>query len=101
MPDTQDADVKAAVEAKIGRMFGNVAFYSITLSTWRDSKNNLWKPNTTLKLNAPAAMIYTDYEFIIRSVRFEQNSISQTATLNLVMPGTFSGKIPETLPWDE
>lgn len=101
IPDTQDADIKAAVEAKIGRMFGNVVFYSITLSTWRDSKGNLWEPNTTIKINAPTAMIYADYEFIIRSVRFEQDSDSQTATLNLVMPGTFSGEIPETLPWDD
>lgn len=100
-PDTLDADVKSAVEAKAGRMFGNVASYSVRMATWRDPNGNLWEPNKTLKLLAPDAMIYSEYEFVIRSVEFEQDRAIQTATLNLVMPGSFSGEVPEVLPWDE
>lgn len=99
-PDTLNADVKGAVEAKAGRMFGNMVSYSITVISWRDPSGNLWEPNTTIKLLAPDAMIYTEYEFIIRSVEFNRDRATETATLNLVIPGSFSGKIPESLPWD-
>jgi prophage tail gpP-like protein/phage tail protein X len=99
-PDTLDADVKGAVEAKAGRMFGNMASYSVRVATWRDPQGNLWEPNTIVKLQAPEAMIYNEYAFVIRSVEFEREGRKETATLNLVIPGSFSGKVPESLPWE-
>ena len=56
-PDVSGGGVKASVDAKAGRMFGAMASYSVALSTWRDPAGNLWAPNTTLKLQAPGAMI--------------------------------------------
>lgn len=100
-PDTLDADIKGATEAKAGRMFGNAVAYSIRVTTWRDPLGNLWTPNTTLTLLAPDAMVYNEYEFVIRSVVYEKDSKTKTATLNLVIPGAFSGKVPEVLPWDD
>lgn len=99
--DAKDGDVKEAVEAKAGRMFGNMASYSVEVAAWHDSSGKLWEPNTTIKLIAPDAMIYTEYNFIIRNVRFSKTESEETATLNLVMPGSFEGKIPESLPWDD
>ena len=99
--DTQDADVKAAVEAKAARMFGGAVTYILGLNTWRDPSGELWTPNTTVKLTAPGVMIYSEYEFIIRSVEFSRMESSETAALTLVLPGAFSGEIPETMPWDE
>lgn len=98
--NTKKADVKEAVNAKLGRMFGNMAAYSISLPTWRDPRGNLWEPNTIVSLFAPDAMIYSDYKFIIRSVEFERTGDKELAVLNLVLPGAFSGTIPEALPWD-
>lgn len=100
-PDTLDADVKSAVEAKAGRMYGNMASYSVRVATWRDPNGNLWEPNTLIKLLAPDAMIYKEYGFVIRSIEFTRDRATETATLNLVIPGSFSGKTPEALPWDE
>lgn len=100
-PDTIDSDVKEAVSAKASRMFGNMVSYAVLVDTWRDPSGKLWTPNTTVKLQAKNAMIYTDYEFVIRSVEYTRDSNSETATLNLVIPGAFSGEIPKELPWDE
>lgn len=100
-PDSLDADVPATVQAKAGRMFANVAAYAIRVATWRDPNGQLWKPNTTLKLLAPDAMVYTEYEFTIRSIAFEEEADKRTATLDLIIPGTFRGELPEALPWDE
>jgi len=94
------AELKEGVGVRIGRMFANAASYSITVSTWRDSKNRLWRPNTTIKLIAPGAMIYTSYEFIIRRIKFIRDNNRFTADLNLITPGSLSGKVPEDLPWD-
>ena len=100
-PDTIDSDVREAVSAKASRMFGNMVSYSVVVDTWRDVKGALWEPNTTVKLQAKSAMIYNEYEFVIRGVNYERNANSETATLDLVIPGSFSGQIPEALPWDE
>lgn len=99
--DTAGGDIKAAVQSKIGRMFGNMVTYSIHMDTWRDPKGNLWEPNTTITLTASDAMVYKEYEFIIRSIDFDKDSVSKSATLHVVLPGAFSGEIPEALPWDE
>ena len=93
-------DVKAAVEAKAGRMYGDSVSYSVTVSTWRDVSGNLWKPNTRIKLKAPQVMIYSDYTFLIKNVTFFKNDSTETALLDLVLPGSFAGLIPESLPWD-
>lgn len=98
--DTEGGDVTAAVEAKAGRMFGSMASYSVQVSTWRDSNGDLWAPDTTVALEAPDAMVYSEYSFTVRSVAFDQDSDQQTATLDLVIPGSFSGQQPEALPWE-
>jgi len=99
--DTLSADVKTTVEAKLGRMFGDIVGYSVQLTTWRDPLGNLWEAGKTVKLIAPDAMVYNEYEFIIRSVTFDRDSKSETAVLNLTFPESFSGEIPKVLPWDE
>ncbi|MCH9712710.1 MAG: hypothetical protein K0U20_08820, partial [Proteobacteria bacterium] len=99
-PDTIDSTVKAAVEATTGRMFGSMVSYSVRVATHRDPAGNRWESNKTLILRAPDAMVYNDYEFVIRSVEFEKDDKTETAILNLVLPGSFSGEIPDKLPWD-
>ena len=99
--DTIPGNVKAAAEAKAGYMFANTVSYSVVLAQWRDTNNDLWKPNTTITLKADGVMIYSEYEFIIRTVKFSKNQDTEIAELKLVLPGSFSGQIPESLPWDE
>ena len=98
--DADDVTVQTAVENKIGRMFGNAVQYAVNVSTWRDSSGNLWQPNTMIHVEAADAMIYNQYKFVIRSINFAKNSKKETATLNLVLVGCFTGKIPESLPWE-
>ena len=98
--DTTPGDIKAAVEAKAGRMVAGSASYSVPVAAWRDPTGRLWTPNTTIKLLAPGAMIYTPYEFLIRKVTLNATADRRDAVLGLVLPGVFSGVLPESLPWD-
>lgn len=77
-----------------------MATFTATVSTWRDSNGELWKPNTKLKVRAPDAMIYDYYEFEIKSVDLSQDEIEETATLTLALPGSFNGEPPEEFPWE-
>jgi len=100
VPDTAEADVKTATEAKLGRMFGAAVSYSVEVSTWRDPEGKVWSPDTTVTLEAPGAMIYSEYDLLVRSVELSKTADTETARLTLVLPGSFSGKIPEALPWE-
>jgi prophage tail gpP-like protein len=98
--DTDTVNIKTAVNAKTGRMFANMLTYSVSVSSWIDKNRNLWDPNTTISLFAPQVMIYNKYDFIVRSVEFIKTATSESAIIELIPPGGFSGKIPERLPWD-
>lgn len=98
--DVTEAGLKKAVAARAGRMFGNMVSYTVTVDTWRDSSGALWEPNTIISVEASGAMIYKEYKFVIRTVEFNRTSREETASLNLVIPGSFNGKVPGALPWD-
>jgi|SRR5688572_91682 len=101
LDDTERGDTAEETRAKAARMFANAAAYTVEVATWRDPKGALWKPNTTLTLFAPDAMVYSEYELLVRTVTLKQSKESTTATLGLVLPGVFSGEIPTALPWNE
>ena len=94
-------DTKTAVEAKIGRMFADSVSYTVVIPSWFTPDGELWAPNTTVKIEAPGAMIYSSFEFLIRKVIYSRTAERETVTLTLVIPGVFTGLIPENLPWDE
>jgi prophage tail gpP-like protein len=99
--DTEAADVPQAVKAAIGRMVASVVTYEVAdLPGWRDPQGDLWKPNSTITLLAPEAMIYRETELLIRAVKLRQTAETETATLSLVLPGTFGGTLPKELPCD-
>ena len=98
--NTSDADLSESVKSKAGRMFSSVVTYSVEVASWRDESGELWWPNTFISVNSPSAMIYSESTFLIRSVILNKTSSKETATLNLILPGSFAGKIPEKMPWD-
>lgn len=98
--DTERAFGPEATKAKLGRMFGAMVSWDIEdLPTWRDPQGKLWDPNTILTLNAPGAMVYKATEMLVREVKLRQGSDRLSASLNVVLSGSFSGTIPSTLPW--
>lgn len=101
LDDVEKGDGPAAVRAKVGRMFGNAVTYVLQLPTWRTPSGKLFEPNTTISVYAPRAMIYRETELLIRDVYLKQSQNEQTCSLGCVLPGSFSGEIPEFMPWDE
>jgi prophage tail gpP-like protein len=101
LEDLERGDAPAAVNAKLGRMFGNMVAYTVNVPTWRDPQGDLWKPNTTVTLLAPDAMVYRETELLVRDVTLRQTGEEQMGSLGLVLPGAFSAHVPTRFPWDE
>ena len=98
--DTTETDITTTTNDKVGRMFGNMVSYSVQVSTWRTPAGDLWEPDMTVQLTSPGAMVYQPTNLIIRRVSFNQAVNNRTATLDLVLLGSFSGGVPESLPWE-
>jgi prophage tail gpP-like protein len=102
VPNTKDTDLEAAVLAKASRMYANAVAYTVAVPTWRDTNDNLWQPNTIVRVTAPGAMIYKPFDFVVRAVVFSGDKESETATLDVMMPGSFAEAAEVGgLPWDE
>lgn len=99
-PDTTPEGGQSAAEAKLGRMYANAVSWNVPVPSWRGPSGAVWQPNTTIKLTAPNAMIYSETEFLIKEVRLSTGRESRTALLTVVLPGAYSGQAPETLPWE-
>lgn len=99
-PDMLDADVQRSVDSKIGRMFANAISYEVEVATWRDQSGAIWTPNTLITLQAEGAMVYRRSTFLIRSVTLNKTPSSETAVLNLILPGALAGEVPAVMPWD-
>jgi prophage tail gpP-like protein len=99
--DVNAGDLPGAVKAKMARMFGNMVSYVVEVPTWRDASGTLWQPNTTVTLEAPAALVYRDSQLIVRDVILRATASSVTASLGLILPGGLTGEQPEQgdLPW--
>ena len=99
--DTESAPAVDTVKAKMGRMFGNAASYSIEVATIHDPVGAVWSPDSIVTLLAPDAMVYNESRFTIRTVDIARTRDKESAVLNLALPGAFGGQIPEALPWDD
>ena len=99
IPDSQEGAVVPAVNAKAARMYGEAVAYTVAVPGIRNANGDLWAPGQRVMLQAPGAMIYEPYEFMIRSVAMTRNQTQATTSLTLMIPGAFSGTLPEVLPW--
>lgn len=97
--DSDDGELELAVSTMSARMFGGVVAVSLDVSTWRDDSGELWQPNTTILFSNPQLGIEEPFEFTISDVTLTKNATEKGANLTLTLPGSFGGKIPESLPW--
>lgn len=101
LDDVEKGDAPTAVAAKYGRMLANACTYVVHVPSWRGPHGRVWAVNETVTLEAPLAMVYGEYEFLVRDVYLKENNHERTASLGLVVPESFRGEIPKRMPWDE
>lgn len=98
--DSSAGDIRGATLARFGRMLANAASWTINdIPTWHTPGGGLYRPNQWVTLLAPGVMCYRRTKFLIRTVTYTATPEAWKCSLNLVLPGVFSGAIPEALPW--
>ena len=96
--EASGADLQRAVKWKAGLMFASAIKYTANVQGLRDERGDLWQANTFIDLTAPSAMINKETTFLIESVNLDRGE-GDSASLNLVLPESYQGEIPKTLPW--
>jgi prophage tail gpP-like protein len=104
MVDDADEDgLEEAVKAKAGRMFASAVSYTLVVMGNEDKGGNLYGKNICVSVCAPGAMIYKETKLLARQTeisRDDKNDGKRT-TFSLVLPGSYSGELPEVFPWEE
>lgn len=97
--ESQGAELQATVKFKAGRLFSNSIKISVEVVGWRGINKKIWTPGDFITLLAPNCYFFNETKLMIRSVSFSRDASSETASLELVFPGVYSGEFPERLPW--
>lgn len=95
----EPGELATAVNSIAGRMFSGVVSVTIELATWFDDSGDAFGPRKTIMIQSEEDYIPEPFEFEIATAVLAKKNDAMTATLNCVLPGVFSGEIPERMPW--
>lgn len=93
-------DLQRAVCAQAGRMFADCVSYELNCEGHIFVGGRLCKKGLCVCVKAPKAMIRRETNFIARNIKIIRTAEGKTTQLSLVLPGSYTGKIPEVLPWE-
>jgi prophage tail gpP-like protein len=94
------SDLENAVKAHAGRMFADCVSFELLCENHVNEKNEVFQKGMTVCVQSPSAMIARETNFIARSVKLSRTTEGKTTTLALVLPGAYTGEIPEVFPWE-
>lgn len=98
--DIEDSDLQASVEALAGRMFGSVAKYNLQINSLRNKDGIFFKKNKIITAIAPNSDIFIEFDFLIeQSILTRNDESADNASIDLVLPGAYTGSLPEVIPW--
>jgi prophage tail gpP-like protein len=93
-------DLENSVRAHAGRMFADCVNFELLCNGHVNEKGELFRKGMTVCALSPSAMILRETNFIARSIKLSRTTEGKTTTLSLVLPGSYTGEIPEALPWE-
>jgi len=98
--DAEAGNLEASVKAFAGRMFADCVSYDLECEGHVNSDNKVFKKGMTVCVKAPGAMIRNETKLMARNITLKRNTEGKTATMSLILPGSYTGEIPEALPWE-
>lgn len=101
LSDIEKGEMETATAAAFGRMYANVATWTVHTPTWFASGNTVWESGQRVELLAPGVFVDRVYELTVRKVTFTFNKDRQIARLDLMFPNAFAGQAPsDGFPWE-
>jgi prophage tail gpP-like protein len=98
--DADEGSLEAAVKAYAGRMFADCVSYELECEGHVNQDKEVFKKGMTVCVKAPGAMIRRETNFVARNIKMKRTIEGKTTSMTLVLPGSWSGNIPEVLPWE-
>jgi prophage tail gpP-like protein len=94
------SDLENAVRSYAGRMFADCVSFELECEGHVNENNELFGKGMTVCVYAPGAMIASETNFIARNVHLKRTKEGKTTSLTLVLPGSYTGELPEAFPWE-
>jgi prophage tail gpP-like protein len=94
------SDIENATKAHAGRMFADCVNFDLLCEDHVNEKKEVFKKGMTVCVYAPKAMIFKETNFIARNIKLSKTKEGKTSEMELVLPGSYTGDIPEALPWE-
>jgi prophage tail gpP-like protein len=98
--DAEAGNLEASVKAYAGRMYAESVSYELECEDHVNSDKKVFEKGMTVCVKAPGAMIRKETNLTARNISLKRNTEGKTATLSLVLPGSYTDEIPEVLPWE-
>jgi prophage tail gpP-like protein len=92
------SDLENAVKAYAGRMFADCVSYELECEGHVNENRELFQKGMAIRVHAPSAMIARETDFMARSVHLKRTKEGKTTSFTLVLPGSYTGELPEVLP---
>jgi len=99
--DAKISELASIAKIKAGQMFGESASYGLSVKGHRDKNGNLYKKNLLVSVHSPGAMIYKESNMLIKSLTMSRKNEGDITDFSLILPGCYTGEIPEVFPWEE
>ena len=94
-------DLANSVRAYAGRMFADCVSFELECDGHLNADGERFKKGIGVCVLAPTAMITRETDFIARNIKLMRTAeTGKTATLTLVLPGSYTGELPEAFPWE-
>jgi prophage tail gpP-like protein len=81
-------------------MFADCVNFDLLCEDHVNEKKEVFKKGMTVCVYAPKAMIFKETNFIARNIKLSKTKEGKTTEMELVLPGSYTGDIPEALPWE-
>jgi len=94
------SDLENAVKAHAGRMFADCVNFELLCENHVNENGEVFQKGMNVCVSSPSAMILRETNFIARTIKLARTTEGKTSTLSLVLPGSYTGEIPEALPWE-
>ena len=99
--DLEAGNLETSLQWRRSKSLADAADLNITVTGWRNENNQLWRENMKGSVLAPKVDIFTESDYIIKSVKLEKNEAGgNIAVLGLVLPQAYSLEFPDSFPWE-
>ena len=88
--ESLSGEIETAATWERNRTLAAALTMALPVEGWLDPKGNLWQPNTKVTVISPAIHVPNGFDFLIRSVEFNETEREKSAILNIVPPQVYT-----------